>query len=120
MSMIRSGVSTGDAVMDKRGEEIVEATIVLPVIILSILSMIMLMIFFFACLNTQMTVHQQLVEKALNSRSVMKVGTSEEYVSRGTGGVVTMILNKKVKGRCYLINEAEAIRLGEAVDGKAE
>ena len=39
--MIRSGVSTGDTVMDKRGEEIVEATIVLPVIILSILSMIM-------------------------------------------------------------------------------
>lgn len=106
--------------MNKRGDEIVEATIVLPVIILAILSMIMLMIFFYACLNAQMEVHQKLVEKALNSRSVMNVGTFEKNVSRGTGGMVTMVMNKNVKGRCYLINEAEAIRLGDAVDEHAE
>jgi hypothetical protein len=102
--------------MNKRGDEIVEAAIVLPVIILTILSMIMLLLFFFACLTAQMEVHQKLVDKALKSHQVMAVSTCESRVGRGIGGAVSLVMEKNVSGRCYLINEAAAIGLGEIFD----
>ena len=37
--------------MNKRGEEIVEAAMVLPILILTILSLILLIVYYFSCLT---------------------------------------------------------------------
>ena len=105
---------------NKRGNEIVEASIVLPIIILTILSMIMLMIFFFACLTTQMSVHQRLINKALKSDTILSISRSGETTGRKIGGVISMLMKKEISSRCYLINEVTAIRLGEAIHGDTD
>lgn len=103
---------------NKRGSQIVEATIVLPVIILTILSMIMLLVFFFACLTTQMSVHQHLISKAVSAKTVIGVERYSKATSKHVGGVISILMKKDVSSSCYLINEVTAIRLGEAINEK--
>ena len=47
----------------RRGEETVEAAIVLPLFILTVLSLIMLMLFFYLSLGVRVNVHKDLIEK---------------------------------------------------------
>lgn len=106
--------------LNKRGDEIVEASIILPIIILTILSMIMLMVFFFACLSTQMSVHQKLINKALANKSIISISRCRETSERKVGGAISMLMEKEISSRCYLINEVTAIRLGETIHGDAD
>lgn len=106
--------------INKKGNEIVEATIVLPIIILTVLSMIMLLIYFFACLSTQMDVHGRLVDKALSSKVVMGVHKENGETGKDIGGVISVVMHRDFHSRCYLINEAAMIRLGEEIHGDTD
>ena len=59
--------------MNKRGDEIVEAAMVLPILILTILSLILLIVYYFACLNVQVDLHRQMVQDAMHSLSLIHI-----------------------------------------------
>ena len=86
---------------------------VLPILILTILSLILLIVYYFACLDTQVNLHRQLVEDAMDSKAVFDIQNKTEETSSEIGGVISMIMSKKIEGRIYLINEADIIRAGE-------
>ena len=99
--------------MKKRGEEIVEAVMVLPILILTILSLILLIVYYFSCLNTQVSLHKQLIQDAMYSKAIFEIENKTEETSSEIGGVVSMVMSKKLAGRIYRINEADLIRAGE-------
>lgn len=101
--------------MNRKGDEIVEAAMVLPILILTILSLILLMVYYFSCLNTQVDLHRQMIEDGMHVDTVFEIKTKKEETSSEIGGVISMIMSKEIEGRVYMINEANLIRLGEMI-----
>lgn len=88
---------------------------VLPIIILIILSMILLIIYFYTCLNTQVKAHQQINIEANNSAQMFNIKKNNIKTSTHLGGAVSLILNKNIQCRTYVINNAKIKRLGEGL-----
>lgn len=101
---------------NKRGDEFVEAAMVLPVLILTILSMILLMLFFFTCLKNQTSMHQRMLDYSADSGKTFQLYKDHTETSRRSRGITAMLLHKDMEGRLYVINEADFIRAGELFD----
>ncbi|MGF6376262.1 uncharacterized protein YpmS [Clostridiales Family XIII bacterium PM5-7] len=95
----------------------VEAAMVLPIIILIVLSLILLMIYVYACLNTQVKSHQQLIIEADHSSQMFTIKKNKQETSTHLGGFVSLIMNKEIESRAYVMHQAKIIRLGEMLDG---
>lgn len=105
--------------LGRRGDEIVEAAIVLPVMILTILSLILLTIYFFARLQTQCDVQRELIEEAMGAENA---GLYETYslskkTSSDMGGITRIFLTSEYEEMILSVDEAEMIRLGELIEG---
>lgn len=98
---------------NRRGDEIVEAAMVLPIMILTILSLILLMIYFYARLETQCELHRELIESAQNSSAVYTYIEDRKKTSSGLGGVTSMILTSECEDGIRVIDEAKIIRMGD-------
>ncbi len=104
--------------MNRKGNETVEAAIVLPVFILIILSLIMLMIYFYARLDVQCGVHSELIESAMREEvSVYETRTNNRETSSHIGGLAGIFLRSDYEESIAVINEGDIIRLGEIVEG---
>ncbi|MBQ1406849.1 MAG: hypothetical protein IIY88_01820 [Eubacterium sp.] len=100
---------------NKKGSEIVEAAIVLPVLILSILSMLMLLIYEFSALTGQIDMHKKLTNDAVASKRTFHVLRETENASKDVSGIISIVLKKEIKAVCYEICEAKAMLLGEVI-----
>ena len=100
---------------NKKGEEMVEASIVLPILILTILSLILLNLYYYACLNCQVELHGELISDTENRKAVFKVVEKRETVSSEVGGVISMIMQKEIAASAYAIGPADMIRAGELI-----
>ena len=105
--------------MNKRGDETVEAAIVLPVMILTILSLILLMIYFYARLETQCSVHDYLIESAQNREGYSFYDTliEKRETSSDMGGITEIFLRSEYEESIASIGESEIIRMGELIEG---
>lgn len=99
--------------INKRGDEFVEAAMVLPLLILTVLSLILLLIFFFSCLEGQVNMHKNLLRENEESVKVFDLAKNELETSSEIGGLAEVMMHKKVTGRIYRINAADVIRAGE-------
>lgn len=99
--------------MNRRGDEIVEAAMVLPILILTILSLVLLIIYYFSCLNTQVDLHRQMIKESMYDKSIFEIQNKTKETSSEIGGVISIIMSKKIEGRIYIVNEADIIRAGE-------
>ncbi|MGN0659304.1 MAG: hypothetical protein ACI4LA_06825 [Emergencia sp.] len=97
---------------NRRGDEFVEAAMVLPVLLLTILSLIMLMIYYYSCLQAQTQMHGQMLEEMLRSEAVFDIIKNKTETSSKMGGITGIILNRNLEGRLYVISEADIIRAG--------
>lgn len=102
-------------IRSRRGDEFVEAALVLPVLILAVLSMIMLILYFYLCLNTQTGLHENLMEKTAESKAVFWICTESDSVSSQMDGITHAVLKKNITGRMYVLDYAEIIRAGELI-----
>lgn len=101
---------------NRRGDEFVEAAMVLPVLILTILSMILLMLFFFSCLQDQTDMHRSMLARSAGSEKTFQVCRDSVRTSRHAGGIVDMLLRRDTAGRLYIIDEADFIRAGDLLE----
>lgn len=106
--------------MNKKGSEMVEASLVLPIIILTVLSLIMLIIYFYACLETQVRTHHSLIEYADNSQAIFLIKDKKEETSSKVGGIISIIMRRRRDSKIYVINETAVIRIGDFFDDKSE
>ena len=93
----------------------VEASIVLPILILTILSLILLILYYYACLSCQVELHEDLISDTENRKAVFKVVEKRETVSSEVGGVISMIMQKEIAASTYVIGPADMIRAGELI-----
>lgn len=101
---------------NRRGDEFVEAAMVLPVLILTILSMILLMLFFFSCMQDQTDMHCRMLAHGAESGRTFQIYRDSVRTSRHAGGIVDMLLRRNTDGRLYIIDEADFIRAGDLLD----
>ena len=103
--------------MNKRGEEIVEASIVLPLMILVILSMIMAAVFLFRFELDQSESHIGLARESAASKQILGVKRSTASYSGHIRGAVSGAFSKESTSRMYIISQADAIMLGKLAEG---
>lgn len=99
-------------VLNRRGEEYVEAAIVLPLVILTILSMILMAVFLFRHLEKKSEAHIALMHDVAASEAVFGISrrsTASSSFIRGTFGRTAA---RSDSLRAYELNQADAIRIG--------
>lgn len=106
---------------NRRGEEFVEAAIVLPLMILTILSMILIAVFLYSHEVRQSDTHVELMKEAAASKSVFAVKRKSVSTSKNIRGTYTSGESKSNTFRAYAMKQADAVRIGSlAGDNDAE
>ncbi len=100
----------------RQGEEFAEAALVLPILILTILSMILLILYFYSCLNTQTALHNNLMRETAESSAIFHICTESDSVSSQMEGITDILMEKRITGRMYALNFAEIVRAGELIE----
>ncbi len=98
--------------LGRKGEEFVEAAIVLPLMILTILSMIMIAVFMYRHCLRQAETHEELMKEALLSKSVFAVKRKNVSDSDRIRGTYTANITEDGSFRVYAIRQADAVRIG--------
>ena len=103
---------------NRKGEEFVEAAIVLPLMILTILSMIMIAVFLYSHNLSQAEAHVQLMNEVVRSRKVFDVKRKSVSTSERIRGSYRSDIQKNGSFRAYVIDQADAVRTGSLVGSK--
>lgn len=103
----------------KRGSEIVEASIVLPLLILTLLSAVMITLFTFTALKDQSDMHNNLSDYVEAPVRPFYVRKESKSTSMDISGAVDRIFRRKSSSHVYEINESSVILAGELITGGA-
>lgn len=99
----------------RRGSEIVEAAIVLPLMMLAILSMIVLLLFWYEYLCAQIDLHEKLCETARLSDHIFRMTKMNMTSEKQMRGLVGMLMRKDFEAYCYELNERKALLFGKVI-----
>lgn len=97
----------------RKGEEMVEAAIVLPLVILTILSVIMITVFLFMYEVRQSEAHIEVMREAASSEIVFGIKRKSVSESSYIRGTAARTVRKGATVRAYALNQAEALMIGE-------
>lgn len=97
----------------KNGEEFVEASIVLPLLILVIASMLVMVRVFVYGIYSQSDMHAKLVDESISSSKIF--GTIDRETEKSADTLVNggITITSKAASRIYALDQDEAVRLGE-------
>lgn len=101
---------------DKRGQEYVEAAFILPVLILTIFSMIYLCIYYYEAIANETAMHKEAIKLVMKNDYTFNIKTKNTETSKSIKGLIDTHMGKKSECRVYTLNEAKIIRAGEMVD----
>lgn len=101
----------------KKGSQMVEAAIVMPVLILTAMLLLRMFTFYLEILNAGIAEHMNALE-AWDSYSGagFRKYTAEREVLMLRGGLLHMDLVKTINTRTYMINEDLLVRAGDVID----
>ncbi|MBE6028134.1 MAG: hypothetical protein E7227_05925 [Clostridiales bacterium] len=108
----------GTAVLNnKKGSQMVEAAISLPVIILTAMLMIRLFVFYLEILTAGIEEHRKALEAqdAYNG-ALIRTYEAEKSVDILSGGILQRGVSKRIEVKAYLVNEDFLVRSGEIVE----
>ena len=98
----------------KRGSQMVEAAVSLPVIILAAMLLIRLFVFYIEILTTGISSHRAVMEEQDAYRGAsIRTYSDEEEVTMFRGGLLNMDVHKRLEIKAYMINEDILVRSGE-------
>ena len=101
----------------KRGSQITEAAISLPLIIITAMLLIRLFVFYLDILTTGIKAHREALEMQDKYKgAVMRIYETAEELTMLSGGVLRRNVSKRIDVKAYLINEDFLVRSGEALD----
>ena len=103
---------------NRKGEEFVEAAIVLPLMILTRLSLIITAVFLYSYNLSQAEAHVQLMNEVVRSRKVFDVKRKSVSTSERIRGLYRSDIQKNGSFRAYVIDQADAVRTGSLVGSK--
>lgn len=101
-------------ILNKRGSELVEATVVLPVVILIILGLLCFLVFFFRASTLQYREHQESIDYSNESESIFEIKKYEYSYSKTIRSINTKTYQSGKIDSIYDINEENILRIGGA------
>ena len=107
-------------IRNKRGEEMVEAAMVLPLVILLVLSMLLVMLHDYDTHREQLKVHKTMIASWEQPATVFDIQKKKIETSSKISGAVDFLFRSKKEYRTYNFSPAACIRLGEMIAFDAE
>lgn len=102
---------------NRRGSQMIEAAISLPVIIITAMLLIRMFVFYLDILTTGIRVHREAMEAQDAYSGIMtRSYEAAEEVTLLSGGVLKRSVSKRIGVKAYLLNEDFMVRSGEALD----
>lgn len=93
----------------------VEAAIVLPVLILTVMLLLRTFVFYLEILNTGIAEHMEALKACDGYKGTgLRNYTSRTDVNLYRGGVLRINVSKRIDTRAYMLNEDLMVRAGEA------
>lgn len=100
---------------NKKGSQLIEAAMVLPLLILTIVSLIFLTLYFYHCLQAQTEAHSEMIQRALCGDTPFEIYEKNTETSGRTDGIVQRLMKKEQEYSIYLFNGADFVRAGEMI-----
>ena len=101
---------------NRRGSQMVEAAISLPVIILAAMLMLRLFTFYLEILTTGIQEHREALEAQDSYRGAfLRTYRDSEEVKMLHGGLLRIDVSKRLETKAYMINEDVLVRSGEVL-----
>lgn len=101
----------------RRGSQMAEAAISLPLIILASMLMLRMFVFYLDILSTGITEHRRALEMQDSYRGAfIRTHEDEKRVELLRGGILYTDVGKRLKTKVYLINEDILVRSSEVLD----
>ena len=101
----------------KRGSQMTEAAISLPVLILTAILLIRLFVFYLDVLTTGIEGHREAMEiQDGYTGALIRTYEEEKKVCMLKGGLLRKDVSKRLETKAYLINEDFLVRSGEILD----
>ena len=101
--------------VNKKGEEMVEAAMILPLLILMILSMLFVMIHDYDIHQKQLASHEELIHLWDQPTTGLKIKTKTIETSTKISGAVNFPMKESRTSRSYIFSPASCIRVGEMI-----
>lgn len=96
---------------NKRGSQLVEASIVMPLIILIIILMLRVLVFYLEIINMGVKEHEEAFSRWDESEAaVIEIYETEESVSLLPGGILESEFGKTLQVKAYFLNEDAFVR----------
>ena len=103
--------------LGKRGSQMVEAAISLPIIILTAMLMLRMFTFYLEILTTGINEHKEAMKAQDSYRGAfLRTYRDSRDVKMLRGGLLLTDVSKKMETKAYMINEDMLVRTGEIVD----
>lgn len=103
------------ALKNRRGAEMVEGAISLPLIILTAMLMVRMFTFYLEILNTSVACHVEALERWDSYGGIgMQIYKNSEEVKLLKGGVLLFDVGKEINTKLYMLNEDLIVRGREA------
>ena len=102
-------------ICNKKGSEMIEAAIVLPLLFLAVVSLMYLSIFFQDVFKEQIDVQRTLLYEYYGDDAVFSVLSEGTVVERTSAGLFGGAFRKEYEQRIFVINEEKIIRGGKVI-----
>lgn len=104
---------------NKAGHEMVEASITMPIIILTTILLLRVFTFYLEILDTSIKSHEKAIAASINDEEGrMKIYKKNSEVIMMRTGVLKFDLKKNIETKIYIYSEDEIIRAGELLENK--
>lgn len=108
-------------ILNKRGEQMVEASIVLPIIILVIMLLVRLCTFYLECLIAQTNMHRKMLVKWDNTNSpIVKTISETRDINYVNLGLAEGLIRKSVEVKGFTVREEKFVRVGDSVEAAVQ
>lgn len=102
------------ALRNRRGSQMVEAAISLPLLILAGMLLLRMFVFYLQILTTGIEKHREVMKQQDSYRGAfIRTQSTEENVWMLKGGLLGMDVRKRLEVKAYMINEDILVRSGE-------
>ena len=101
-------------VKNKSGSELVEATIVLPIVLLIILGILSFLVFFFDNGISQFHAHMDLIESSNMSTKLFEINSIKIEQQKDIRGLSKKTYFSHKQDGIYVLNEENILRIGDA------
>lgn len=103
-------------VINKKGYALVEASLVIPLIVLIIFSLIMLTVHYYRSGEVQFENHEKAIDDSLKGTSLIDIRAFDDYRATNLGGILGKSKENYIEGSYYVINEVSILRVANEVE----